>query len=119
MDGFIVSPCRRHFTTDDATTYGARLVGAAYAVAVRTGLGDVPMRLLGHMALHAVDADAQPWSRLSVDERCAELGRDNDQAGRWAVERATKALVKAALITLLEGGNRSGAAKHALYVRPG
>ncbi|UPL12179.1 hypothetical protein [Microbacterium sufflavum] len=118
MDGVIVTPGRRRFATDDATTYGAGLIGAAYAAAMRAGLGDVPMRLLGYMALHAIDADAQPWSRLSMDERCAALGRDNDQAGRWAVERATKALVKAGLITLLEGGNRSGAARYALHVRP-
>lgn len=114
----IVTGTRRHFVPTDATDYGAGLVGAAYATAMRAGLGDVPMRLLGYMALHALDADAEPWSRLSMDERCAALGRENDQAGRWAVERATKALVKAGLIRLLEGGNRSGAAKYALHMRP-
>lgn len=93
---------------------GASLVSAALDAAHRVGLGHAPTRLLVRLALSARDSDATPWARLTMADRCAALGCDDDTAGRSAVRRATAAIVAAKLAVLAEGGNRSGAARYAL-----
>ena len=93
---------------------GAGLVLAALAVAAEKGLDHAPTRLLVRMAASAVDGDPKPWSRLTMTERCAALGKADDEAGRRAVDRAIKAITATGLATLTEGGNRGGAAKYNL-----
>lgn len=97
---------------------GASLALAALDAAHRVGLSHAPARLLVRFALAAVDRDAAPWSRLSMEERCAALGHESNEAGRRAVERATSAIVAAGLASLVAGGNRSGAARYALHLTP-
>lgn len=97
---------------------GASLALAALDAARRVGLSHAPARLLVRFALAAVDRDAAPWSRLSMEERCAALGHESNEAGRRAVERATSAIVAAGLASLVAGGNRSGAARYALHLTP-
>lgn len=97
---------------------GAALAIDAYQAALDAGLGAVPTLLLVRLALAAVDSDLEPWARLSMEERCAAVGRDDlDRASREAVQRATTALVKAGLIVLLDGGNRGGVARYGLRVK--
>lgn len=93
---------------------GASLALDALDAARRVGLSHPATRLLVRFALSAVDSDAAPWARLSMEERCAALGQDDDTAGRSAVRRATAAIVAAGLASLTEGGNRSGAARYTL-----
>ncbi|MGV2985915.1 hypothetical protein ACNPNP_19665 [Microbacterium sp. AGC85] len=93
---------------------GASLVFAALDAAHRVALGHAPTRLLVRLALSARDDDTAPWARLTMADRCAALGCDDDTAGRSAVRRATAAIVKAKLAALAEGGNRSGAARYVL-----
>ncbi len=97
---------------------GASLALAALDAARRVGLSHAPTRLLVRFALAAVDSDPKPWARLSMADRCAALGHDDDTAGRRAVERATAAIVGADLAALSAGGNRSGAARYALRLAP-
>lgn len=96
---------------------GAGLALDAIAAAKNAGLGSVPTILLVRFALAAVDADESPWARLSMEERCEALGRDEDGPARDAVRRAVGVLVKAGLLVHLDGGNKGGAARYAVLVK--
>ncbi|QGJ92723.1 hypothetical protein QDA04_gp53 [Microbacterium phage Megan] len=98
---------------------GAGLALDAIAAARHAGLGAVPTLLLVRFALAAVDADAEPWARLSWEERCEAICRDDDgtRGTKEAVSRATAECVRAGLLVHLDGGHRGQVSRYGVRVK--
>lgn len=78
---------------------GYRLADAAEAVAARLGLAHAPARLFTHMARKASDDDRQPVYFAGQERMALAIGADaGADAGRLALNRARRALVKAGVV---------------------